>query len=60
MPGARLSERLQELVLENAGIEEFVEQLAAASAEFAAAVAGLPVLCSNRCGWRSASDRSKA
>jgi GAF domain-containing protein len=48
VPGARLSERLQELVLENAGIDEFIAHLATASAEFAAAVAGLPVLCSVR------------
>ncbi|WP_427134545.1 GAF and ANTAR domain-containing protein [Pseudarthrobacter sp. S9] len=48
MPGARLSERLQDLVLENAGIDEFLQVLSGVSAEFAASAAGSPVLCSVR------------
>ena len=48
MPAARLSERLQDLVLENASLDEFLDELSGVSAEFAVFAAGCPVLCSVR------------
>ncbi|MEO5779740.1 MULTISPECIES: ANTAR domain-containing protein [Arthrobacter] len=48
MADPRLGERLQDLVLEDCGIEQFLEDFAAMSAEFATAAAGCPVLASVR------------
>lgn len=48
MPGARLSEHLQDLVLENASLDEFLQELSGAIAEFGASVAGCRVLSSVR------------
>lgn len=48
MPAARLSERLQDLVLDNASLDEFLDELSGVSAEFAVFAAGCPVLCSVR------------
>jgi hypothetical protein len=48
MPGTRLSEHLQDLVLENAGLDEFLQELSGAIAEFGASVAGCRVLSSVR------------
>lgn len=48
MPKTRLTERLQDLVLENDVLEDFLRQLAVLAAGFAAAETGRPVLCSVR------------
>ena len=48
MPGTRLSEHLQELVLENASIDEFLQELSGAIAEFGASVAGCRMMSSVR------------
>ena len=48
MPGTRLSEHLQDLVLENAGLDEFLQELSGAIAEFGASVAGSRMLSSVR------------
>ena len=48
MPGARLSEHLQDLVLENAGLDEFLQELSGAIAEFGASEAGCRMLSSVR------------
>lgn len=48
MPRTRLSERLQDLLLETDQLEDFLRQLAVFAAEFAAAVTGRTVLCSVR------------
>jgi hypothetical protein len=48
MPGTRLSEHLQELVLENASVDEFLQELSAAIAEFGASVGGCRMLSSVR------------
>lgn len=48
MPGARLSEHLQDLVLENASVDEFLQELSGAIAEFGAAAAGCPMHSSVR------------
>ena len=44
----RLAERLQDLLLENDVLEDFLRQLSALAAEFAAAETGREVLCSVR------------
>ncbi len=49
---ARLSERLQDLLLDNEALEEFLRQLSVLAAEFAAAETGRPVLCSVRLARR--------
>jgi transcriptional regulator with GAF, ATPase, and Fis domain len=49
---ARLAERLQDLLLDNDALEDFLRQLAALAAEFAAAETGRPVLCSVRLARR--------
>ena len=49
---ARLSERLQDLLLDNDVLEDFLRQLSALAAEFAAAETGRPVLCSVRLARR--------
>ncbi|KUM38325.1 ANTAR domain-containing protein [Arthrobacter sp. EPSL27] len=46
MPGTRLSERLQDLLIETDQLEDFLHQLAVFAAEFATAVTGRTVLCS--------------
>ena len=48
MPGARLSEHLQDLVLENASIDEFLQELSGAIAEFGESVAGCRMVSSVR------------
>jgi hypothetical protein len=48
VPGARLSEHLQDLVLENASVDEFLQELSGAIAEFGAAAAGCPMHSSVR------------
>ena len=45
---SRLSERLQDLLLENDVLEDFLRQLSALAAEFASAETGREVLCSVR------------
>ena len=45
---SRFSERLQDLLLDNDELEDFLRQLSALAAEFAAAETGRPVLCSVR------------
>ena len=45
---ARLSERLQDLLLDNEALEDFLRQLSTLAAEFATAETGRPVLCSVR------------
>ena len=52
MPRTRLAERLQDLLLENDVLEDFLRQLSALAAEFAAAETGRPVLCSVRLARR--------
>ncbi|WP_346926313.1 GAF domain-containing protein, partial [uncultured Arthrobacter sp.] len=52
MPGTRLAERLQDLLLENDVLEDFLRQLSACAAEFAAAETGRMVLCSVRLARR--------
>ena len=52
MPRTRLAERLQDLLLENDVLEDFLRQLAALAAEFAAAETGQSVLCSVRVARR--------
>ncbi len=49
---ARLAERLQDLLLDNDALEDFLRQLSALAAEFAAAETGRPVLCSVRLARR--------
>jgi hypothetical protein len=48
MPKTRLAERLQDLLLENDGLEDFLRQLSVLAAGFAAAETGQAVLCSVR------------
>ncbi|MET3950964.1 GAF and ANTAR domain-containing protein [Arthrobacter sp. UYEF36] len=48
----RLSERLQDLLLDNDALEDFLRQLSNLAAEFAAAETGRPVLCSVRLARR--------
>jgi hypothetical protein len=48
VPGARLSEHLQDLVLENASLETFLQELSGATAEFGASVTGCRMLSSVR------------
>ena len=48
MLGTRLSERLQDLLLENDVLEDFLSQLATLAADVAAEETGRPVLCSVR------------
>ncbi|RKR19860.1 GAF and ANTAR domain-containing protein [Arthrobacter oryzae] len=48
MPGSRLSEHLQDLVLENASIDEFLQELSGAIAEFGTSAAGGRILSSVR------------
>ncbi|BCW69323.1 GAF and ANTAR domain-containing protein [Arthrobacter sp. NicSoilB8] len=48
MSGARLSEHLQDLVLENASLDEFLQEMSGAIAEFGASAAGCRVLSSVR------------
>lgn len=45
---ARISERMQDLLLDSEALEDFLRQLSALAAEFAAAETGRPVLCSVR------------
>lgn len=52
MPRTRLAERLQDLLLENDVLEDFLRQLSALAAEFTAAETGQPVLCSVRLARR--------
>lgn len=49
---ARLAERLQDLLLDNDALEDFLRQLSALGAEFATAETGRPVLCSVRLARR--------
>jgi hypothetical protein len=49
---ARLAERLQDLLLDNDALEDFLRQLSALAAEFASAETGRPVLCSVRLSRR--------
>ena len=48
MPGTRLAERLQDLLLDNDVLEDFLRQLSGLAAEFASAETGRPMLCSVR------------
>ena len=48
----RLSERLQDLLLENDVLEDFLRQLSALAAEFASAETGREVVCSATPGCR--------
>ncbi|MGP4030963.1 ANTAR domain-containing protein [Pseudarthrobacter sp. 1C304] len=52
MPGTRLSERLQDLLLETDLLEDFLHQLAVFAAEFAMAETGRTVVCSVRLSRR--------
>ncbi|WP_144672084.1 GAF and ANTAR domain-containing protein [Arthrobacter sp. U41] len=47
----RLSERLQDLLLENDVLEDFLRQLSALAGEFASAETGREVVCSVRLAW---------
>ncbi|MCB5293077.1 GAF and ANTAR domain-containing protein [Arthrobacter sp. SO3] len=52
MLGTRLSEHLQDLLLDNDVLEDFLRQLSDLAAEFAAAETGRPVVCSVRVARR--------
>ena len=52
MLGTRLSERLQDLLLDNDVLEDFLRELSALAAEFAATETGRPVRCSVRLACR--------
>ncbi|MET1064015.1 MAG: GAF and ANTAR domain-containing protein [Arthrobacter sp.] len=53
MPRTRLSERLQDLLLENDVLEDFLRQLSVLAAEFAADETGRRMLCSVRVARRA-------
>ena len=52
MPKTRLAERLQDLLIENDVLEDFLCQLSVLAAGFAAAETGRAVLCSVRVARR--------
>ncbi|HSN36811.1 MAG TPA: GAF and ANTAR domain-containing protein [Arthrobacter sp.] len=52
MPGTRLTERLQDLLLDSELLEDFLRQLSDLAAGFASAETGRPMLCSVRAATR--------